>query len=118
MKNDDHALATLLLYSIIDSIAFPYNFTFSLAALSAFIASRFDVSKTFIACAVISLDCFLYCSAYGVYVQLGNVVLADVTLLPLPNFFVLQKPCQQIVLSVVCILAVVLKLLLHILVGI
>ena len=36
MKNGDHALATLLLYSIIDSIVLLYNIRFSLAAFSAF----------------------------------------------------------------------------------
>ena len=39
VKNDDHALATLLLNSVTASIAFPYSFTFSLAAFIAFIAS-------------------------------------------------------------------------------
>jgi len=39
VKNDDHALATLLLYSIMASIAFPYNLIFSLAAFSTLIAS-------------------------------------------------------------------------------
>ena len=40
------------------------------------------MSNTLNACAVISLDCVLNCSMYGVYVKVGNVVLVDVTLLP------------------------------------
>ena len=40
------------------------------------------MSNTLNACAVISLDCLLNCSAYGAYVEVGNVVLVDVTLLP------------------------------------
>ena len=51
------------------------------------------MSNTLNACAVISLDCLLNCSAYGAYVEVGNVVLVDVTLLFLPNFFVLKIPC-------------------------
>ena len=41
------------------------------------------MSNTLDACAVISLDCVLNCSAYGVYVQLGNVVPLDVILPPI-----------------------------------
>ena len=40
------------------------------------------MSNTLNACAVISLDCLLNCSAYGAYIEVGNVVLVDVTLLP------------------------------------
>ena len=75
------------------------------------------MSNTLNACAVISLDWLLNCSMYGVYVKVGNVVLVDVTLLP-AQFLCAEKPCQRIVLSIVYILPVVLKLLLHILVGI
>ena len=40
------------------------------------------MSNTLNACAVISLDCLLNCSAYGAYVEVGKVMLVDVTLLP------------------------------------
>ena len=48
------------------------------------------MSNTLNACAVISLECVLNCSAYGVYVEVGNVVLVDVTLLP-AQFLCLPK---------------------------
>ena len=71
------------------------------------------MSNTLNACAVISLDCVLNCSAYGVYVQLGNVVPLDVTLPPI-QFLCAQKTCQRILSSVVSILSVGLKLIVHI----
>ena len=49
------------------------------------------MSNTLNACAVISLDCLLNCSAYGAYVEVGNVVLVDVTLLLPAQFLCARK---------------------------
>ena len=49
------------------------------------------MSNTLNACAVISLDCLLNCSAYGAYVEVGNVVLVDVTLLLPAQFLCAAK---------------------------
>ena len=76
------------------------------------------MSNTLNACAVISLDCLLNCSAYGAYVEVGNVVLVDVTLLPaqflcVPEYLVNEFFCQLYVF-----LLASLKLIVHIVVGI
>ena len=76
------------------------------------------MSNTLNACAVISLDCLLNCSAYGAYIEVGIVVLVDVTLL-LPAQFLCAANTLSTNCFVICsILAVGLKLIVHIVVGI